>query len=115
MEKKKKEDNNLTFSSITESIKTKLGEEESAKILDDVANILVLEKSVNDSIVEKDKTIDKLKSDKNTLIEVNGNLIKKIPVGSDDDDNGFGDPSIKEEKPEIFDFRTVFDKRGFKK
>lgn len=109
----KKEDISLT--SITESIKTKLGEEESAKILDDVANILVLEKNYNDSIIEKDKTINKLKDDKNTLIEVNGNLIKKIPVGSDDDDNGFSSPSIHEEQKEIFDFRSVFDKRGFKR
>ena len=79
MEKKKKEDNNLTFSSITESIKTKLGEEESAKILDDVANILILEKSVNDSIVEKDKTIDKLKSDKNTL-KIDAEILYKYSI-----------------------------------
>ena len=115
MPKKEKEKEEMTLSSITESIKTKLGDEESAKILDDVANILVLEKSINDSIVEKDQTISKLKDDKNTLIEVNGNLIKKIPVATESDDNGFGDSRIEEEKKEVFDFRTVFDRRGFKR
>ena len=48
----------MNIDDITNSIKEKLGEEESGKIADDLANLLLHDKSLNDSIKEKDSSIE---------------------------------------------------------
>ena len=40
----------MNIEDITNSIKSKLGDEESGKIADDLANLLIHDKSLNDSI-----------------------------------------------------------------
>lgn len=104
----------MNIEEITNSIKTKLGEEESGKIADDLANLIIHDKNLNDNITSKENEITKLKDDKDLLVQANANLLGKIPMGKADDED-FGESSKKEDNPEYFDYRTVFEKGRFKR
>ena len=103
----------MNIEEITDSIKSKLGEEETGKIADDLANLLIQNKSLNDTISNKDTEIKKLKNDKDLLVNANASLLLKIPAGKESDEN-FGDEK-KEESPKQFDFRSVFENGKFKR
>lgn len=103
--------NEKTLSSIVDTIQEKLGKEESGKISDNLADILVIEEANGKLIKEKDSSITKLKNDKEMLIEANGNLLLKVPQAKEEESFFEGGNSKKEEnKP--FDFRSVFDEKG---
>ena len=109
-----KEDDKMNIEEITNSIKTKLGDEEAGKIADDLASLIITEKSLNESITSKDKEIEKLKTDKDLLVSANANLLLKIPAGKETDDN-FYDNGKKEDEPKYFDFRKCFKDGKFKR
>ena len=88
----------MEIEEITNSIKSKLGDEESGKIADDLANLLIYEKT---------------QEDKDLLVQANANLLGKIPMGKADDEE-FGE-SKKESDPQFFDYRTVFSNGRFKR
>ena len=96
----------MNLSEITDKIQEKLGKEESGKIADDIANILIYEEANNKSIENKDNEINKLKQDKQMLIEANGNLLLHVPQGREEKEDE------KEEIKQPFDFRTIFDEKG---
>ena len=75
-----------------------------------IANILSYDNEIRKSIVDKDNEITKLKKDKDMLIEANSNLLQKVPFGREEEKK-------KEdlEEPRKFDFKSVFDKNGFKR
>lgn len=96
----------MNLTEITDKIQEKLGKEESGKIMDDLANILIFEESNNKTLKQNEETISKLNKDKEMLIEANGNLLLHVPQAKEE---------IYEEKEETkqpFDFRTVFDEKG---
>lgn len=96
----------MNLTEITDKIQEKLGKEESGKIMDDLANILIFEESNNKTLKQNEETISKLNKDKEMLIEANGNLLLHVPQAKEE---------IFEEKEETkqpFDFRTVFDEKG---
>lgn len=97
----------MELKEITEKLQEKLGKEESAKISDDIANILVFEKANNEKLIEKDNKIKKLENDKEVLITANGNLLLQVPQTKEEPFEG-----EKETKKEPFDFRSVFDSKG---
>lgn len=103
----------MNIEEITNSIKEKLGDEESGKIADDLANLIIRDNSLNESISNKDKEIEKLKNDKDLLVSANANLLLKIPAGKDGDD-GFNDSKI-DDTPKPFDYRTIFENGKFKR
>ncbi len=103
----------MNIDEITNSIKEKLGDEESGKIADDLASILIHDKSLNETIQNKDKEIAKLKEDKDLLVSANANLLLKIPAGKADDDEFSNNSKVEEYKP--FDFRSVFQDGRFKR
>lgn len=103
----------MNIEEITNSIKSKLGEEESGKIADDLANLIIHDKNLNDNISNKESEINKLKGDKDLLVQANANLLGKIPMGKAEDED-FETPK-KEDNPEYFDYRTVFEKGRFKR
>lgn len=103
----------MNIDEITNSIKTKLGDEESGKIADDLASLLIHDKSLNESIQSKDKEIEKLKNDKDLLVSANANLLLKIPAGKDGDEDFSNEGKQEEYKP--FDFRTIFKDGKFKR
>lgn len=103
----------MNIDEITSSIKSKLGDENSGKIADDLANLLIHDKNLNDNIKEKDEEINRLKGDKDLLVQANANLLGKIPMGKSDDEDF--EISKKESDPQFFDYRTVFEKGRFKR
>lgn len=99
----------MNIEEYTNKIQEKLGKDEAGKIADDIANILIYDNKIQKDLKSKDDEITKLKKDKDMLVEANGTLLQQIPLGKDE-------PKEKEpEEPREFDFRTVFDKNGFKK
>ena len=54
----------MNLTEISDKIQEKLGKEESGKIADDIANILIYEESNNKVLQEKDSEISRLKQDK---------------------------------------------------
>ena len=101
----------MNVEEITNSIKTKLGDEEAGKIADDLASLLIYDKSQKDLISEDSSKIKKLQEDKDLLVQANANLLGKIPMGKAGDDE-----FEKMEEPEKpFDFRTIFANGRFKR
>lgn len=96
----------MNFEEIQEHIRTKLGEENHALIADDMASLITLKASRDKDIQSKDEEIKKLKSDKEMLIQANGNLLQQVGMGKDE-------PEDKEEKEEKrFSFKSLFDEKG---
>lgn len=93
-------------------IKEKLGEEETSKIADDLALLISDNTQVNNELKNKDNEIDKLKTDKENLIKVNGNLLQQVTDGKEEDVFNINNEKEKENKKEPFSFRKQFDKNG---
>ena len=96
----------MNIEEYTNKIQEKLGKEESGKIADDIAKILTYDNKLQKDIHDRDQEINKLKKDKEMLIEANGNLLQSIPMGKEQEKK----PEDDEKKP--FDFRSVFDEKG---
>ncbi|MBO7080021.1 MAG: hypothetical protein J6W64_09465 [Bacilli bacterium] len=99
----------MNLTEISDKIQEKLGKEESGKIADDIANILIFEESNNKIIEEKNETIKKLNKDKEMLIQANGNLLLKVPQGKEET------KEVEKEEYREFDFRSVFENGKFKR
>lgn len=101
----------MEIEEITNSIKSKLGDEEAGKIADDLASLLIYDKSQKDKLSENSSKITKLQEDKDLLVQANANLLGKIPMGKAGDDE-----FEKMEEPEKpFDYRTIFQNGRFKR
>ena len=100
----------MNIEEYTNKIQEKLGKETSSMIADDLANLLTYDSKIRTDIKNKDDEIMKLKKDKEVLIEANGNLLQQIPFGKEE---VIDKKTENEEKN--FDFKTVFDKNGFKR
>lgn len=102
----------MNLSDIVDNIQTKVDKETAGKIADELANILVIEESNNNTIKEKDDTIKRYSKDKEMLIEANGRLLQQVPTSAKED--GFDESSKNREQAEKkpFDFRTIFDEKG---
>lgn len=95
----------MKFEDLTERLEEKIGKENVAKISNEIAEVMTYEKSTSDLIKDKDTTISKLNSDKEMLIEANGNLMQKIPIQKEEE--------VKtEEVKKPFNFRSIFDENG---
>ena len=99
----------MNIEEYTNKIQEKLGKEEAGKIADDIANILTYDNKIQKDIKDKNEEITKLKKDKEMLIEANGNLLQQVPFGKEEEKKKDID------EPKNFDFKTVFDKNGFKR
>lgn len=99
-----------TLSNIVDTIQEKLGKEESAKIGDSLANILVIEEANEKAIKEKNEYVEKIKKDKEMLIEANGNLLLHQAKAKEEDREEY--ENIKKEANKPFDYRSVFDEKG---
>lgn len=99
----------MNIEEYTNKIQEKLGKEEAGKIADDIASLLTYDNKIQKDIKSKDDEIIKLKKDKEMLIEANGNLLQQIPLGKEEP------AEEKKEEPRYFDYKSVFDKNGFKR
>lgn len=103
----------MNFEEIRSSIESKLGEENVSAIADDMASLITLNNNQNETIKSYSDEINKLKKDKEVLISANGNLLKKIGAGKEEDLKP-KNKDCEEKKP--FNFRAAFDEKGnFKK
>ena len=94
------------------SMLSKIGNENSNLILDDVATFLTDNQRMNEELDSKAEEIERLKSLNQKLQQVNGNLLLQIPVSKEE--------KIEESKSKIktkeFSYYDVFDEKGnFKK
>ena len=96
----------MNIEEYTNKIQEKLGKENSGKIADDIDNILSFESKLQKDINDKNDEINKLRKDKEMLIEANGNLLQQVPFGKEKDEKDEED----EKKP--FNFRSIFDENG---
>ena len=100
--------NSEELEALTQSIFDKLGEENSALIVDDVASIITKNKETISTIKELKADKEKLKSRNDMLIDSNAKLMQQIPRGPSIDD-------VKEEKEAEntkIDLMSCFDEMG---
>lgn len=100
--------NSEELETITQSIFDKLGEENSALIVDDVASIITKNNETISAINNLKADRDKLKSRNDLLIDSNAKLMQQIPRGPSMDD-------VKEEKEAEntkIDVYSLFDDMG---
>lgn len=106
--------NSEDLQKITDSMKSKLSDEEYAKISDDIGILITKNTQSFNESVKKDEKITKLESDKEKLVSANGNLLQQISMGEDNFSNN--SKVKKEEEKKSFSFKEVFDEKGhFKK
>ncbi len=99
----------MNIEEYTSKIQEKLGKDEAGKIADDIANMLTYDSKLHKDIKDRDEEITKLRKDKEMLIEANGNLLQQVAFGKDESKQEV----IEEHKN--FDFKSIFDKNGFKR
>lgn len=100
---------NEEMQKFTNTLREKLGEENSALIADDLGTLITDTSNMNSMLEKQTSTINELKADKENLIKVNGNLLQQVSMGEDFTPNN----SKKEEKEkEPFSFKSVFDEKG---
>jgi len=91
---------------ITTKIIEKLGDDNSALILDDIGLLLTENNNTLNEIKTLKSEKENLEARYKSLVEVNGKLLQQIPVG-------FEKPQEeKEEKKEHFSFQNMFDEKG---
>ena len=88
-----------------DSIKTKLGEETSALIADDLGILITKNTEAQKQIKEQSEKITQLGDKVDKLVLANASLLQQIPMGNE--------PSPKEkEESEEFSYKSVFDEKG---
>ena len=102
------------FEKLTNTMQEKLGKENASKIADDIGLLLTDNGQMNKILKEKEAEIQKLKQDKENLIQVNGNLLQQVAMG--EEETHIEGLKKEEEKKTPFNFKSVFDAHGnFKK
>ena len=99
----------MNIEEYTNKIREKLGEDNSAKIADENAHMLTYANKIKKDIKDQDEEITLLKKHKEMLIEANGNLLQQVPFGKEEP------KATVDDEPKKFDFKSVFDKNGFKR
>ncbi|MBQ1551511.1 MAG: hypothetical protein IIZ67_05345 [Bacilli bacterium] len=94
---------------ITDSIATKLGEENNSIIADDIGKLITANTQTNETIKNLNEEIAKLKDTNQKLVTANGSLLQQIPAVADYDKHQESAP-VEEKK--AFNFHAVFDKNG---
>ena len=89
-----------------DSIKTKLGDETSALIADDIGILITKNTEIQNQIKEKDEKITQLGDKVDKLVMANSSLLQQIPMGVEQ-------PSEKtKSEDKEFSFKSVFDEKG---
>lgn len=93
---------------ITDSIATKLGEENSSIIADDIGKLITANTQTIETINSLNSQVSTLKETNEKLVAANGNLLQQIPAVADYDKRQTEEVTEKK----AFNFRSVFDKNG---
>lgn len=104
--------NSEELNTFLDSMKEKLGEENSALISDDLGNLITKNTEVFNTLNIKDKEIERLNGLNQKLISANGSLLQQVSAGIERNPHDTEDDPPKKS----FDFRDAFDEKGrFKK
>ena len=96
------------FQDLIQNMQSKLGEENSGLIADDLGMLIADNKAVNDTAVKYQDEIKMLKDQKEKLIATNGNLLQQISFGVEEQSQ----EEVKEEPRKHIDFRDFIDSNG---
>ena len=92
---------------ITDSIATKLGEENASIIADDIGKLITANTQTIETINSLNARVSTLEETNQKLVAANGSLLQQIPAVADT-------PKVEEtvEEKKTFNFHSVFDKNG---
>ena len=96
------------FNELINNMQSKLGEEASGLIADDLGMLISDNKAVNDTESRYQDEIKMLKDQKEKLIATNGNLLQQISFGVEEQTK----EEVKEEPRKHIDFREFIDASG---
>lgn len=100
---------NEDFEKLTNTMQEKLGKENSSLIADDIGTLITDNNNMNAEIERQTQIIEKLKQDKENLINANGNLLQQVAMGVEK-------PKQNEKEnttaPKKFSFKSCFDEKG---
>lgn len=99
----------IKFEDIRKSIDKKLGKENSSLIADDMASLITFNAEREKTLNTKNEEIEKLRKDKETLIQANGNLLQQVNQASEEI---FSPRKEEKEEKKPFNFRDMFDEKG---
>ena len=102
--------NDKEFLEITSSIEKKLGDQ-SAIIADDLGKAITGFETMKKELKDRDAKIKELTQDKEKLVSANSNLLRQIPVTSDD---GESDPDDSDKTPSYdnYECKECLDEKG---
>lgn len=93
---------------ITDSITSKLGEENSSIIADDIGKLLTANTQAIETINSLNEKVNSLNETNQKLVAANGSLLQQIPAVAEYDKRQTEEVTEKK----AFNFRSVFDKNG---
>ena len=96
------------FNELINNMQSKLGEEASGLIADDLGMLISDNKAVNDTESRYQDEIKMLRDQKEKLIATNGNLLQQISFGVEEQTK----EEVKEEPRKHIDFREFIDASG---
>ena len=96
------------FQELINNMQTKLGEEASGLIADDLGMLISDNKATNDTAAKYQDEIKMLRDQKEKLIATNGNLLQQISFGVEEQTK----EEVKEEPRKHIDFRDFIDSSG---
>lgn len=92
---------------ITDSIKEKLGEENTALIADDLGILMTKNTEAQSNLNDRMNEINSLKDTNEKLVLANGRLLQQVPMGTKKVEQN-NDENVKKS----FNFRSMFDSHG---
>ena len=93
---------------ITDSIATKLGEEQASIIADDIGKLITANTQTIETINSLNARVSNLEETNQKLVAANGSLLQQIPAVADTKPV----EEVTEEK-KTFNFKEAFDKSGY--
>ena len=101
--------NSEELNAFLDSMKEKLGEENSALISDDLGNLITKNTEVFNTLNNKDKEIERLNGLNQKLVSANGSLLQQVGAGIERSTHG----EVDDETPKkSFNFMDAFDEKG---
>lgn len=100
--------NSEELNTFLESMREKLGEENSALISDDLGNLITKNTEVFNTLNNKEKEITRLNDLNQKLVSANGSLLQQVGAGFEKSTHG----EVEETPKKSFNFRDAFDEKG---
>lgn len=95
---------------ITDSITSKIGEENASIIADDIGKLITANTQTIETIDSLNKQVSTLKETNEKLVTANGALLQQIPAVADYDKHQTEEAPVEKK---TFNFRDAFDKSGY--